>query len=136
MMPVLYTFTVANPPTLLQLEQIALTSVRVKWTNTAGGAPVTLYGIHYSDGINPRIKVVPATMTTTNITGLATGGTYTFSVEAGSEHLSGESQERTITLCEFAECASCVYYYKYNIKCDVGLAPCQKGVEQGRDNSM
>ena len=60
-----------------------------------------VYGVHYSDGVRPRIKVVPSSMTSTDITGLVTGSTYVFSVEVGSEQLSAESQEVIITLGEF-----------------------------------
>lgn len=92
--------TVAARPVILTLEQTSLTSVRLEWGQSVGGAPVTVYGVHYSDGVSPRIKVVLPPTTSADITGLTTGSTYTFSVEAGSEELSAESEEAAITLGE------------------------------------
>ena len=45
-------------------------------------------------------EMVSSSFTSTDITGLTNGATYTISVEATSKHLSGESEEMTITLSE------------------------------------
>ena len=52
---------------------------------------MTGYVVHYSDGDTDRNESVPASSTTSLITGLTINITYTISVEATSEHLSGES---------------------------------------------
>ena len=61
---------------------------------------MTGYVVHYSDGTTDRMKSVAASSTSTDITGLTSGLTYTISVEATSQHLSGESEERTIAVGE------------------------------------
>ena len=53
---------------------------------------MTGYVVHYSDGDTDRIESVPASSTSSLITRLTINITYTFSVEATSEHLSGESK--------------------------------------------
>ena len=53
---------------------------------------MTDYVVHYSDGDTDRTESVPASSTSSLITGLTINITYTFSVEATSEHLSGESK--------------------------------------------
>ena len=53
---------------------------------------MTGYVVHYSDGDTDRIESVPASSTSSLITGLTINITYNFSVEATSEHLSGESE--------------------------------------------
>ena len=90
---------VANPPTIT-LQQLSLTSVRVTWSQPPGGATVMRYIVHYSDGDTHTNKTVSSSSTSYDITGLTVGATYTFSVEATSQHLSGES-EMTITLRMF-----------------------------------
>ena len=62
---------------------------------------MTGYTIHYSDGSSDNFMSVGASSTSANITGLTDGHTYSISVEATSEQLSGESATRDITLCEF-----------------------------------
>ena len=52
---------------------------------------MTGYVVHYSDGDTDRTESVPASSTSSLITDLTDGLNYTFSVEATSEHLSGES---------------------------------------------
>ena len=52
---------------------------------------MTGYVVHYSDGDTDMNDSVPASSTSSFITGLTNCITYTFSVEATSEHLSGES---------------------------------------------
>ena len=57
------------------------------------------YIVHYSDMM--RTIAVSSSSTSYDITGLTSGPTYTISVEATSQHLSGESEEMNITLREF-----------------------------------
>ena len=52
---------------------------------------MTGYIVHYSDGDTDRNESVHASSTSSLITGLTINITYYFSVEATSEHLSGES---------------------------------------------
>ena len=52
---------------------------------------MTGYVVHYSDGDTDRNERVPASSTSSLITGLTIYITYTLSVEATSKHLSGES---------------------------------------------
>ena len=59
---------------------------------------MTDYVVHYSDGTTDSVA---ASSTSTDITGLTSGLTYTISVEATSQHLSGESEERTIAVGEW-----------------------------------
>ena len=61
---------------------------------------MTGYVVHYSDGTTDRMGSVAASSTSTDITDLTSGLTYTISVEATSQHLSGESEERTIAVGE------------------------------------
>ena len=58
---------------------------------------MTGYVVHYSDGDTDRNESVPASSTSTGLTNCIS---YTFSVEATSEHLSGESDTLTIELGE------------------------------------
>ena len=53
---------------------------------------MTGYVVHYSDGDTDRNESVHASSTSSLITGLPINITYYFSVEATSEHLSGESE--------------------------------------------
>ena len=53
---------------------------------------MTGYVVYYSDGDTDRNESVPASSTSSLITGLTINITYNFSVEATSEHLSGESK--------------------------------------------
>ena len=62
------------------------------------------YTVHYSDGESDMMRTVFPPSTSYDITGLTSGTTYTISVEATSQHLSGESEEVTITLGELATC--------------------------------
>ena len=93
---------VATDPTIVSLEQVSATTVRVEWSQPSGGATVTGYVVHYSsNGVTPL--GLPSTSTSHEITGLVNDGrTYSISVEATSEQLSGESATMAITLCEFA----------------------------------
>ena len=92
---------VASDPTIVSLSQVSATTVRVEWSQPSGGASVTGYTIHYSDGSSDSFMSVGASSTSACITGLTDGHTYSISVEATSEQLSGESATRDITLCEF-----------------------------------
>ena len=91
---------VALDPVITSLNQTSNTSVRVEWSQPSGGATVTGYVVHYSDGDTDRNESVPESSTSSLITGLTDGVNYTFSVEATSEHLSGESCESYITMGE------------------------------------
>ena len=81
-------YAVSSSPILDSARQTSSTSVRVEWSQPS----VTGYVVHYSDGDTDRIESVPASSTSSHITGLTNCITYTFSVEATSEHLSGESE--------------------------------------------
>ena len=95
-----HVFPVAGDPTLLSLDQISPTAVRVTWSPPSGGATVTGYVVHYRTGSSNGTKNEPSTSIHTFLTGLTSGTTYTISVEATSHHLSGESEEMTVTLRE------------------------------------
>ena len=100
------------------LERTVPGTVRVVWSQPTGGAPVTEYIIHYtttdSSDSADMITGISAGSTSTDITGLTGGDSYTISVEARSGHLSGESGKRTITLGKsqfmiIPSCISCVF---------------------------
>ena len=59
---------------------------------------MTGYVVHYSDGVTNMTHGVPASSTSLIITGLSSGLSYTFSVEATSKHLSAESASCTISM--------------------------------------
>ena len=59
---------------------------------------MTGYVVHYNDGDTNRTDNVAASSTSSDITHLTSGLTYTISVESTSQHLSGESDEWNITL--------------------------------------
>ena len=87
---------VASAPSIISLEQISSTAVRVEWSQPSEGATVTDYVVHYSDGDTDRTESVAASSTSSDITHLTSGFfTYTISVEATSQQLSGESDEWT-----------------------------------------
>ena len=58
------------------------------------------YTVRYNDGHSHMMRTVSSSSTSYDITGLTNGLTYTISVEATSDHLSGESEQMTITLCK------------------------------------
>ena len=91
---------VAGDPTLMSLNQISPTIVRVTWSPPSGGATVTGYVVHYRTATSIKIKYAVNTSIFILLTGLTSGATYTISVEATSQHLSGESEEMTISLGE------------------------------------
>ena len=78
---------VATDPTIVSLAQVSATTVRVEWSQPSGGASVTGYNIHYSDGSTDRSMSAAASSTSADITGLTNSGTYSISVEATSENL-------------------------------------------------
>ena len=60
---------------------------------------MTGYTVHYSSNdVNNSISGLPSSATSHDITGLTDCGSYSISVEATSEQLSGESDP--LTLCE------------------------------------
>ena len=61
---------------------------------------MTGYVVHYIGGGSNGTETVPSSSTSTDITGLTIGPTYAISVEATSQHLSGESGVMTIRLRE------------------------------------
>ena len=86
----------------MSLVKLSATAVRVEWSQPSGGATVTGYVVHYSDGSTDRSMSAAASSTSADITGLVNDGrTYSISVEATSEHLSGESEPLTI-VCEYS----------------------------------
>ena len=86
----------------MSLVQVSATAVRVEWSQPSGGASVTGYVVHCSDHSTDRSMSVAASSTSADITGLVNDGrTYSISVEATSEHLSGESEPLTI-VCEYS----------------------------------
>ena len=84
-------YLVTSSPTILLVEQTSATSVIVEWNQPSGGATVTGYVVHYSDGVTNKIQSVSASSTSFQITNLTNCHNYTFSVEALSEQLSGTS---------------------------------------------
>ena len=93
---------VADAPSITSLVQES-TTLTIMWIQpTEGGAPVTGYIVHYTrdDGGSVGTKSVGSSTTSTEITGLTVDRTYTISVEATANGLSGESEEMIITLSE------------------------------------
>ena len=95
---------VPSRPVLESLRQTSATSVRLEWSQPSGGATVTGYVVHYSDGDTDRTESVPASSTSSLMTGLTNCISYTFSVEATSEHLPEVSDTSTIDLGEHTMC--------------------------------
>ena len=89
---------VASSPTLLLVAPTSATSVIVEWSQPSGGATVTGYVVHYSDGVTNMTESVPASSTSLLVTSLTSCGIYLFSVEATSEHFSGLSNIIILTL--------------------------------------
>ena len=58
-----YPLAVASDPAITSLKQTSATSVRVEWSQPSGGATVTGYVVHYSDGDTDRTESVPASST-------------------------------------------------------------------------
>ena len=92
-------FVVATDPMIESLMRVVAGTVRVVWSQPTGGTAVRRCRIHYTDSSGSAwIKRVSVGSNSTKITGLTVGETYTFSVEATSIHLSGESEAMSITL--------------------------------------
>ena len=63
---------------------------------------MTGYVVHYSsNGVTNSLSGLSSSATSYEITGLTIGRIYSISVEATSEHLSGESETMIIVLCKF-----------------------------------
>ena len=71
------------------------------WSQPSGGATVTSYIVHYNDGAPETSGALSALLTSYDIERLARGAMLTISVEATSQHLSGESEEMPFTLRMF-----------------------------------
>ena len=100
---------VATDPTIVSLEQVSATTVRVEWSQPSGGASVTGYTVHYSsNGVTNSVSGLPSSTTSRQITGLTNCGIYSISVEATTEQLSGESE--IMTVCELV--SSYIITYK------------------------
>ena len=84
---------VASNPIIISVKQTSATSVIVEWSQPSGGATVTGYVVHYSDGVTTYAThgSVPTSSTSSSIADLTNCHGYTFMLEAMSEHLSGES---------------------------------------------
>ena len=94
--------SVAGSPIILLVVQTSATSVIVEWSQPSGGATVTGYVVHYSDGVVNNARSVPdPTSTSHSITNLSRCSNYTFSVEAASE-TSGISETFALELGEFS----------------------------------
>ena len=74
---------------------------------------MTGYVVHYIGGGSIGTETVSPSSTSTDITGLTSGATYTISVEATSQHLSGESGVMTITLSELTYRSVLAELYTY-----------------------
>lgn len=93
-----YYSPVARAPNITSVERVE-TSARVQWRQPSGGANVTGYRVHYRDentGIEKSIAAASATIS--DIPDLINDHTYTFLVEATSEHLSGLSDIVTVAV--------------------------------------
>ena len=76
-------------------------SISVTWMAPSEGAPVTGYTVHYSGGGDTGSMNVGSSTTAITITGrINDGRIYTITVEAKSEHLSGESTTASVILSE------------------------------------
>ena len=105
----LFHFPVANDPTIMSLVQVSAATVRVEWSQPSGGTSVTGYSVHYSsNSVTNSISGLPSSATSHEITDLTNCGSYSISVEATSEQLSGESENMTV--CELV--SSYIITYK------------------------
>ena len=95
-----YCFTVAGPPTITSAEQVSPgTTIRVSWSAPAEGAPVTGYRVFYTSNGVTESRSVGRRVTSTNLNRLVNDGrSYTITVEATSEHLSGVSDAVDVVL--------------------------------------
>ena len=80
---VMYALPVPGQPTAVSAAASGATSATVNWTAPAGGGPVTSYRITpYVGATAQTAKTVTAPATSGTVTGLTSGTTYTFRVEA------------------------------------------------------
>ena len=77
--------SVSSNPVIHYVKQTSATSVTVEWSQPSGGATVTGYVVHYSDGVSNWTESVAASSTNSDITNLTNCLSYSFSVEATSE---------------------------------------------------
>ena len=95
-----YVFAAPSPPSNVIVSQNGLESILVSWT--AGESIVTGYIISYKqqDGVHSdSVNVNETTLTSTIITGLMTGATYSISIVATSSTLpSNETIAQNITI--------------------------------------
>ena len=84
---------------------------------------MTGYTVHYSNGS----MSMSASSTSADITGLTNGRTYSISVEATSEQLSGESETMIITLRQFPMNNTCNSYKQYFL--NPSYSDCSRGCE-------
>ena len=84
----------------MSLEQTSPDTVTVIWSPPSAGATVTGYVVHYKSATSVKTRFVFQNLTSTLLMSLTGGVTYTISVEATSQHLSGESETMNITLGE------------------------------------
>ena len=93
----------ADPPNILSAVQVPPgTIVAVTWSTPLEGAPVIGYIVHYTGGDDVGSVAVSSSSTSTDISGLTNDGRiYIITVEALSEHVSGESDAAHVVLCTF-----------------------------------
>ena len=81
---------------------------------------MTGYVVHYRTKSSVGTK--SSSPTSTDITCLTSGATYTISVEATSQHLSGESKEMTIALSKLSfKCYSLLFSFWAMSSCTLTL---------------
>ena len=83
---------------MMSLEQTSPDTVIVRWSPPSAGATVTGYVVHCKTATSVKTRFVFQNLTSTFLMSLTGGVTYTISVEATSQHLSGESEKMNITL--------------------------------------
>ena len=104
-LPFLFHHSVASPPTVQSAEQVSPgTTIRVTWSHPSGGAAVTGYLVHYNGGGDEGSVSSTVSATTADLEDLLNDGrTYTISVEAQSDQISGESNIMNVPLRESIE---------------------------------
>ena len=81
---------------------------------------MTGYIVHYKNTTFVRTKSVSQYFTSTFLLGLTRGATYTISVEATSQQLSGESEKMNITLGKWIRIQQmfkyivCIHTHRHN----------------------
>ena len=85
-------YSVVNAPTITSLLQTGPGTLRVEWSPPVGGASVVGYTIHYTDS-DGSVGTESANTDSTSVNiAINYNVMYTITVEARSEHLSGESE--------------------------------------------